>query len=133
MIKREAMSQIGLLDERFYIYLEEVDWCFRLTQNGWKNYFIPDAEVIHFGGQSSQNNLDARIVHRYKSLLIFYFKHFSAFDRLILRALLLFEISWRWTVLAIFGMSSLRAQPKREIAKRYREVVHLALSYSPHA
>jgi GT2 family glycosyltransferase len=51
LVRREAMEQVGLLDEKFFLFLEETDWCYRMKKAGWKIYHIPQAEVLHFQGK----------------------------------------------------------------------------------
>ncbi len=53
MMRREVLEQVGLMDEQFFIYDEEMDWCLRTAQAGWKLWLLPDATVIHLGGQTS--------------------------------------------------------------------------------
>jgi len=48
MVRKEAMADVGVLDEDYFIFLEETDWCFRMYKKGWKVYHVPDAEVFHF-------------------------------------------------------------------------------------
>jgi hypothetical protein len=55
LIRREALNQVGLLDESFFMYGEDMDWCRRFWESGWKLAFIPSAEAIHHGGASSAN------------------------------------------------------------------------------
>ena len=50
LVRRAAIDAVGLLDERFFIFSEETDWCFRFQQAGWKVFFFPGAEVVHVGG-----------------------------------------------------------------------------------
>lgn len=52
---REAIKKVGLLDERFFIYYEDNDWCYRFRQSGYKVIYYPNAEIIHYGGASSNN------------------------------------------------------------------------------
>jgi GT2 family glycosyltransferase len=47
MVRKEAMDAVGLLDEDYFIFLEETDWCFRMHKKGWKVYHVPDARVFH--------------------------------------------------------------------------------------
>jgi GT2 family glycosyltransferase len=54
MGRRSAIEEVGLLDEGYFMYTEEADFCCRLWQRGWKVYYTPDAEVVHLGGQSSK-------------------------------------------------------------------------------
>jgi GT2 family glycosyltransferase len=55
LVRREALVQVGLLDERFFIYGEDIDWCQRFHQSGWRVVFYPEAEALHYGGASSAN------------------------------------------------------------------------------
>jgi hypothetical protein len=54
LARREAIAQVGLLDEGYFMYCEETDWCRRFSRAGWKVVCVPDAHVIHLGGQSSR-------------------------------------------------------------------------------
>lgn len=58
IVRKEMLDAIGPFDERFYIYYEETDLCLRAKKNGWKVFFIPDAEVMHIGGASSKTRKD---------------------------------------------------------------------------
>ncbi|MDQ1301615.1 MAG: N-acetylglucosaminyl-diphospho-decaprenol L-rhamnosyltransferase, partial [Chloroflexota bacterium] len=51
---REAIQAAGLLDEGYFMYAEEVDWCWRIQQAGWPFYCVPTARVIHHGGASTR-------------------------------------------------------------------------------
>jgi GT2 family glycosyltransferase len=52
LVRREAIDQVGLLDEDFFLFSEETDWCYRFRQAGWKVLFFPGAEFVHVGGAS---------------------------------------------------------------------------------
>lgn len=53
MVRQEALAQVGLLDERFFFYSEDVDWCKRFWQSGWQVVYFPEAQAIHYEGGSS--------------------------------------------------------------------------------
>jgi hypothetical protein len=53
MVRREAINQIGLMDERFFMYMEDVDWCRRFWQAGWQAYYYPEALMVHYYQRSS--------------------------------------------------------------------------------
>ena len=55
IVRRKALAEVGLLDEEFFIYGEDLDWCRRFHDAGWDVAFYPDAEAIHLGGASSAN------------------------------------------------------------------------------
>jgi len=56
MSRREVFDHVGLLDERFFMFCEEIDWCYRVSSAGWQIYYLPDAGVIHYGGESSRQH-----------------------------------------------------------------------------
>lgn len=75
MIRRETLEEIGGLDETFFMYSEEVDWCWRAKQAGWAVYYLPEAKVLHWGGQSSSKVPLKRRSLVYRSKLLFLDKH----------------------------------------------------------
>ena len=75
MARRDAIDDIGLFDERYYMYSEEVDWCWMAKQKGWKVYFYPAAEIVHYGGQSTKLAAERMFVELQKSECKFYGKH----------------------------------------------------------
>lgn len=93
MLRRKTVNEIGMLDENFFMYFEEIDWCFRAKQNGWKVYFIPEAEIIHYSGQSSKLNPKSAKIFR-KSMLYFYKKHYGLVVYFILKVILATSSLW---------------------------------------
>ncbi len=57
LVRRDAADAVGLFDEAFFMFSEEVDWMYRFARAGWKTYFHPDAEVVHVGGASHGGRL----------------------------------------------------------------------------
>jgi len=60
MIRREMINEIGLFDENFFIWFEEVDLCKRAKQEDWQVWYVADADIIHYGGQSFQQQLTVK-------------------------------------------------------------------------
>jgi N-acetylglucosaminyl-diphospho-decaprenol L-rhamnosyltransferase len=87
LVRRSAIEQAGLLDENFFMYFEDNDWCLRLRRAGWKIYFVPQAQVVHLGGRSVAVNPAARNFYA-QSLSYFYRKHYSPLAQWLLRLLL---------------------------------------------
>jgi len=85
LLRRSALEHLGLLDERFFLYFEEVDLCLRLQQAGWRVVFVADAMVTHLGGESSKTDPRNALGHRYRSLFTFYRKHYPKWQSPILR------------------------------------------------
>jgi GT2 family glycosyltransferase len=57
LVRREAIAEVGLLDESFFLFSEETDWCYRFGRAGWKTLFFPGAEAVHVGGASHGGRL----------------------------------------------------------------------------
>jgi GT2 family glycosyltransferase len=75
--RREQIQQLGGFDERFFMYFEEVDLCYRLSSRGQQIYFVPEAELIHVGGGSTTQKGPWPYVQFFASLAQFYRKHYS--------------------------------------------------------
>jgi len=75
MIKREVIKEIGLLDEGFRMYWEDADWCYRAKKKGWKIYYVPEAQIIHYEGKSSKDQNAKLIIQFHKSVYRYYRKH----------------------------------------------------------
>jgi GT2 family glycosyltransferase len=108
LVQREAIEQVGLLDERYFIYGEETDWCYRFKHADWKVMFTPCANIIHLGGQSTQKKATAMVVQLRKSILQFMKKYHSPFIYRIACLLTVTFLAVRlpiWFVIAFFQRS----------------------------
>lgn len=56
LIRREVIDQVGLFDPRYFLYYEEVDWCFAVKKAGWQIHYFPDTTVVHIGGESAKSD-----------------------------------------------------------------------------
>jgi GT2 family glycosyltransferase len=75
MARRNAVEEVGGLDERFFFYAEDVDWCKRFWEKGWKVTFVPQATATHFGGASSANAPLRYSVEMLRANLAYWRKH----------------------------------------------------------
>lgn len=93
LVRRQALEQVGLLDANFFIYSEEVDWCLRFHQHGWKIFYVADAQLLHYGGSSTAARAPEKF-HRihWDSFLYYYRKHFGAPAYYLVRALYEFRM-----------------------------------------
>ncbi len=73
-LRRHALDQVGLLDEEYFIYSEEVDLCHRLQSMGWELYWAPQGEVLHLGGQSTRQVSEVMFLRLYQAKLIYFRK-----------------------------------------------------------
>lgn len=77
LVRRKVMEQVGLLDEAFFLHCEDLDWCYRAKQAGWKVFFVPHAAAVHLKGKSSDLVPVRTSFHLHRSMYIFYRKHFA--------------------------------------------------------
>ena len=89
MIRREIYEQIGGLDEGYFMYSEELDWCKRAKQVGWRVVFLGDAQIIHFGGKSSEQVPARSHILFQKSKLRYFRKYHGWLTAQFLRVFLL--------------------------------------------
>ena len=76
MVKRKVIHNVGLLDEKFFMYWEDADFCMRVKKEGWKIYCVPTAIIVHYEGKSSINQNYRLIIEFNKSVYWFYRKHY---------------------------------------------------------
>jgi GT2 family glycosyltransferase len=76
VVRRAALEQVGLLDERFPIFFNDVDFCFRLWAVGWEIWYLPAVRVLHHGGASTRQVRPRMIRESHRSLIAFYAKHY---------------------------------------------------------
>ncbi len=77
LIRGQVIEQIGLLDERYFMYAEDLDFCYRAKQCGWQVWYNADVTVLHYKGQSSRQRSTAANVHFYETMRLFHDKHFK--------------------------------------------------------
>ncbi len=87
LVRREAIEQVGILDERFFMYCEETDWCYRLKKKEWKVMFAPVGQIIHYGGRSTRQRRAEMILQLRGSILLFIKKHKGFLSQVITRLL----------------------------------------------
>lgn len=80
LVKKEVLDKIGYFDENFFMYSEDEDLCLRANKYGYKTYYFPQAEVIHFKGQSSKNEVSGSLIHMWESRMYYFRKYFSKRD-----------------------------------------------------
>lgn len=76
-MRRKALDEVGLLDEAFFMYGEDIDLSYRITQGGYKNYYFPDTTIIHYKGESTKKGSLNYVKVFYNAMIIFAKKHFT--------------------------------------------------------
>jgi N-acetylglucosaminyl-diphospho-decaprenol L-rhamnosyltransferase len=124
-VRRQAIAQVGMLDEAYAMYVEEVDWCWRMQRAGWTVHYCPGAHIIHHGGQSANRLALRQQVLLYRSKALFLERYRGRWTATLFRGLVrpaaaLKSAYW-------LGRSLLR-QSDRQARERCRAHWHVAAS-----
>jgi N-acetylglucosaminyl-diphospho-decaprenol L-rhamnosyltransferase len=79
LVRRAALQDAGLMDTGFFMYCEEIDWAMRFRQAGWQIFCVPQAEIVHYGGQSTAQIQATSLINLWRSRHRLYHKHYSPF------------------------------------------------------
>jgi len=77
MFRKEVYEKIGGLDEDYFMYAEDLDFCYRIKEAGWEIYYVPDTQIVHYKGESAKLASFDNLIVFYKAMGIFVNKHFS--------------------------------------------------------
>lgn len=131
MLRRRALEGLPgnfgvdrVLDEDYFVYSEEVDLCYRLRQSSWKLFWVPWAEVIHFGAQSTEQVPVEMFLNLYRGKVLYFRKHFSSAAVQLYKITLLIATLTRLalTPLALLERSQSRAH-HLELSNKYRRLL----------
>jgi len=118
MVRREVLEKIGLFDEGFQFWYEDVDFCYRCLQAGWKIAYVPEARILHYGGASfAKLGLSENSLMRFRSLLRYFQKHFTLGRFILVKMMVAVALVLRLPLLLIFSFS-----PRAHVRKRWRGV-----------
>jgi len=104
MVRRDVFRDIGMLDESFFMYGEDVDWCRRCWNANWQIVFVPTAQAIHYRGGSSGTQVVRLAVAQQDSIVHYWSKHKSVFGVLGIKAIFLFRHAIRYLLATLFGL-----------------------------
>ncbi|MFC7669403.1 glycosyltransferase family 2 protein [Hymenobacter humi] len=110
MLRQTALNQIGLLDEDYFMYGEDIDLSHRLRQGGWKNYYFPGTRIIHYKGESTKRTSVNYVFVFYRAMVIFARKHFAP-GRAGLFSLLINAAIWLRAGAAVLERLAVRVAP----------------------
>ena len=85
LVRSETVMEVGMLDEDYFMYSEETDWCFRMNKNGWKVWYVSNAEIYHLGGGSANKASLTQLALLYQSKIHFFHKNYGGYQATILR------------------------------------------------
>jgi GT2 family glycosyltransferase len=88
LFRREVIEQTRGFDLDYGMYVEEIDWCMRIKRADWQIYCLPQAEIVHYAGQSTRQVRPQMIVALWRSRAILYGKHYSWLYRMLVRRII---------------------------------------------
>ena len=94
LVRRETVDEVGMLDEDFFMYGEDIDWCYRIQQAGWVNYYYPKTHIVHYKRASSRNKPYKITYEFHRAIYVLYNKHFKK------------EYPWWVNILMYIGMGA---------------------------
>lgn len=104
LMRKEALDKVGLLDEAFFMYGEDIDLSYRIVLGGYKNYYFPKTSIIHYKGESTKKGSLNYVKTFYQAMIIFAQKHFSGTEGKVFIAMLQFAIYLRATLTLLFNL-----------------------------
>jgi len=121
LVRREAIEDVGIMDERYFIYADETDWCYRFRKNGWKVLFVHEPEIIHYGGQTTKQIPEKFKFQLYGAKLVFMEKNRGKltlqFARLLTASFFFLRIPYWLLVGILYKDGSSRFQTARTYLK----------------
>ena len=128
IVRRKAMEQVGCLDEDYFLFFEETDWCYRMKKVGWKVYHVPQAEIYHYQGKSAEIEKEKARVEYYRSRYHFFNKNRSGFQWFILLTALMTKLSFQliyFTLVCFFTLFGIKKLRKKLFLYAYLMGWHL--------
>ncbi len=124
LLRREVLDQVGVLDPDYFIYSEEVDLCYRVQRGGWRIYWVPTSEVIHYGGQSTRQVAAAMFLRLYQGKILYFRKNHGRLAAELYKLIVLAASATR-VLLSPLALLSGAAQRKRNLtlASNYRRLL----------
>jgi len=128
VFRREALDRVGLYDARnFFMYSEELDLCRRVKEANWKVVYLPEAQVVHYVGKSSEQAVAARHIHFQTSKVHYFRKWHGAFPADLLRLFLLSQYVWQIGLEGVKGLLGSKRQLRQQRVRAYWQVVRTGL------
>jgi N-acetylglucosaminyl-diphospho-decaprenol L-rhamnosyltransferase len=125
LVRRSVLDVVGSFDERFFIFYEDIDLCFRIRSAGFAIHYIPESRIIHKGGRSTSDNPRTLIYHRYRSKYLFVLKHYSCSKQWAIVLLSILGLLLRISATFVFSYGSRREKAARRSG--YLESLEMSL------
>lgn len=135
MLKRNVVNQVGLLDESFFLYTEEVEWSYRIRKAGYKSIFLPQSSIIHLFGYSTKQRVQKQtinwlLVERYRGMLYFFQKHYGFLKTFIFKAIIFQSFVFRYlgNLAASLFIPTSNNNEAKEKRKHIKQIIKLVFT-----
>jgi GT2 family glycosyltransferase len=117
IVRSRSMQEVGLLDEDYFFFMEETDWCYRMRRRKWRVCHVPQAEIIHLQGRTANLVKERAKIEYYRSLYLFFKKHRGRVESMALTGLLFtrFCADFLLTLLSCLFTAFQRERLKRKL------------------
>lgn len=123
MVRHSVADTVGPMDEAYFMYSEELDWCRRIKDAGWRVVHVPAAEIIHHEGKSSEQAVTARHINFQRAKLRYFYKYHGRLAASILRLFLLANYAAQLGIEAAKGFLGHRRELRRQRMSSYWQVL----------
>lgn len=89
IVRQATLDQVGALDPAYFMYSEEIDLCYRIRRAGWRIYWVPQAKIVHYGGQSTRQVAASMFIQLYRSKVLFFRKNQGRWAAVVYKLVLL--------------------------------------------
>ena len=113
-LRREVVDEVGMLDESFFMFGEDLDWCYRVKRRDWKVLYVGSQEILHVKGAATRKNPLEMNAHFHRAMLIFHKKHLDQRYPFFVNWLVSLGIGLRWAVKSL--ILSIRRRPRADSA-----------------
>jgi GT2 family glycosyltransferase len=127
MVPKQVIELVGTLDEGYFMYSEELDWCRRIKDAGWRIVYFPRAKIVHHIGKSSEQAVTDRHINFQQAKLRYFRKYYGRIPALSLRIFLLTNYIWQIGVEALKGLVGHKRPMRRQRIRSYWQVIRSGL------
>jgi GT2 family glycosyltransferase len=127
-VRKSVVDQVGMLDEGFFMYSEELDWQKRIHIAGWQIAYLPSAKIVHYEGKSSEQVLAFQHIRFQKSKVRFFYKYHGRLIGETIRYWLLVHYIYEWTLEMLKWIVGHKRDLRRERMDVYGQVLKTGLN-----
>jgi N-acetylglucosaminyl-diphospho-decaprenol L-rhamnosyltransferase len=127
MAPRAVATAVGGLDEGYFMYSEELDWCRRIKAAGWRVIYLPTAQIVHYVGKSSEQAIVARHINFQQAKLRYFQKYHSRLAAILLRLFLLLSYGWQLLLEGMKGLIGHKRPLRWQRVRAYWAVIRSGL------